>query len=343
MRIAIDRGAPEPAYRQIEGRGAAGTFVLGDDRRPPAETVAAARDRPQGEARRRDGAPDGGSRTGVIDFSGGGGDDSLFPFSAFLRGLGRRAASGRDSALGTADPRGEPAFRAAVSGVLASHGLAALPDDILATGGSQQAITLVAAALCSPGGAVLVEEPSYGAAIALFRELGLRPVPLPCDRDGPTESGIAAAMEKERSPLVYVMPTFRNPDGACMAEGRRRFLARAPALAAGFLVAPGPLGDRMARLKSLAGMACLKIVQGALADFIDAGSYRRHLRKACRRYAARRDALAAEVPDFYAESRAGAAGFVRLNFASMGEADIREGARRLGAAAAEALSAQPRT
>ena len=55
---------------------------------------------------------------------------------------------------------------------------------MLITSGSQQALTLVASVLLEPGDRVLVEEPSYLAALQCFALARAIAVPVPCDDDG---------------------------------------------------------------------------------------------------------------------------------------------------------------
>ena len=161
---------------------------------------------------------------GIIDFSGGGGDDSLFPFPAFLRGLKTRHREAPSGLLGFPDPAGEWSLRTSIAHICASQGLLLPPEEILITGGSQQVLTLAANALASGGDTVLVEEPTYAKAITLFRALGLRVVGLPCDAQGPVLEHFQGLVEAHHPKFAYLIPNFRNPTGSCMGASRRRRL-----------------------------------------------------------------------------------------------------------------------
>ena len=84
----------------------------------------------------------------------------------------------------TRRPRATRALRAAIAQRLTARGLDTEADDLLITSGSQQALTLIATVLLEPGDRVLVEEPSYLAALQCFALAGAVAVPVACDDDG---------------------------------------------------------------------------------------------------------------------------------------------------------------
>ena len=63
-------------------------------------------------------------------------------------------------------------------------GLSVSPDNVLITSGSNQGLDLVNEIFLCPGDTVLVEQFSYGSALARLRKLGVRPVGIPLDDDG---------------------------------------------------------------------------------------------------------------------------------------------------------------
>jgi 2-aminoadipate transaminase len=163
------------------------------------------------------------ARPGVISFAGG------LPAPELFDAPGLRAAFAEALADGSAGhsvqystTEGNPELRAALAGRLTGRGLPTRADDLLVTSGSQQALTLVAAALLEPGDRVLVEEPSYLAALQAFALAGAVPVPVP-DDDGGLDPDAAAALAAEHRPkLLYTVPTFHNPTGRTLSLGRRQ-------------------------------------------------------------------------------------------------------------------------
>jgi GntR family transcriptional regulator/MocR family aminotransferase len=64
-----------------------------------------------------------------------------------------------------------------------------------------------------------------------------------------------------------------------------------PGLRLGFLIADGPVFDRLVRCKHVADIATSPLMQRVLQDYITVGRYRRHLRRICRAGRSRRDAM----------------------------------------------------
>jgi 2-aminoadipate transaminase len=127
-------------------------------------------------------------RPGVVSFAGGLPAPELFDVAglreAFATVLGDECA-GR--ALQYSTTEGDPALRSVIAERLTARGLDTEAQDLLITSGSQQALTLVAAVLLEPGDRVLVEEPSYLAALQCFALARAVAVPVPCDDEGLTQ------------------------------------------------------------------------------------------------------------------------------------------------------------
>ena len=76
------------------------------------------------------------------------------------------------------------------------------------------------------GRRVLVELPSYPAALDALRAVGGRLTPVPLRRDGWDVDAIEAITRDEAVALAYLMPDFHNPTGLVMdSDTRRRSLA----------------------------------------------------------------------------------------------------------------------
>jgi GntR family transcriptional regulator / MocR family aminotransferase len=159
---------------------------------------------------------------GVIPFESGTGDTRRFPladFRSIMRSVLQREGK---EALDYGETRGYAPLRRTISEILSLHGLQAGADDVLITSGSQQGLALVAQLLLRPGDSVVVERPTYAAALALFRAMGVRIVDVPVDRDGMRVDLLETALQRYHPRLIYTIPNFQNPTGACMSTGRRR-------------------------------------------------------------------------------------------------------------------------
>src|SRR5690349_20729500 len=124
-------------------------------------------------------------RPGVVSFAGGLPAPELFDLPG-LRDAFAAVLSAPDgpSALQYSTTEGNPALREAIAERLTARGLTTEANDLLITSGSQQALTLVSSVLLEPGDRVLVEEPSYLAALQCFELARASAVPVPCDDDG---------------------------------------------------------------------------------------------------------------------------------------------------------------
>ena len=122
-------------------------------------------------------------------------------------------------------PHGLPALRAALASVFSEDGLSTRPDQVLVTTGAHQAINLCASLFVRPGDIVVVEAPTYPGCVDAFASAGARFVGLPVDGDGVVLDDLEALLARAHVAAVYVMPTYQNPTGTCMAAHRRRRLA----------------------------------------------------------------------------------------------------------------------
>jgi len=94
------------------------------------------------------------------------------------------------------------------------------PGDVLVVQGGQAALGTALRAIASPGGAVLVESPTYIGAMAAARAAGLRPVPLPIEAGGIRIDFLARAFESTGARALYLQPWFSNPTGRVLASER---------------------------------------------------------------------------------------------------------------------------
>ncbi|MCM6776541.1 PLP-dependent aminotransferase family protein [Nocardia sp. CDC159] len=115
-------------------------------------------------------------------------------------------------------PLGIPVLRTAIADRYRARGVPTAPEQILVTGGGQQALSLIARALLGPGDRVLVEAPTYPGALEAFREVAA--VPRAC----PIGLG-----QVRSAALAYVISTCQNPTGAVLSTLARRALVESAA------------------------------------------------------------------------------------------------------------------
>ena len=126
------------------------------------------------------------------------------------------------------DTQGYPPLREYIAGRLAERrSMSVDPDDILLTEGSGQAIHFVTEALVDPGDIVIVDHFVYGGTLWSLRRFSADIRGVVSDEDGmlpdALESTIEHAVAEGRRPkMIYLIPTFQNPQAWTMPVERRR-------------------------------------------------------------------------------------------------------------------------
>jgi 2-aminoadipate transaminase len=111
------------------------------------------------------------------------------------------------------------------------YGVPAVPDNVLLTHGSQQALDLVGRIFIDPGDFVITSRPTYLGAIQAWNAYQARYHAVNLDDDGMVVDEIEHAYEKVladsgRPPkFIYVLPNFHNPGGTTLPLERREQLA----------------------------------------------------------------------------------------------------------------------
>ena len=217
-------------------------------------------------------------RPEVISFAGGLPAPDLIDVpglrASFAAVLAGNAGEGR---LQYSTTEGDPDLRRAVVGIEARRGIECDADDVLITTGSQQALGLVAHALLTPGAPVLVEEPSYLAALQVLRLHGAEPIGVDCDEGGIDPEALDRAAEESGASVVYLVPTFQNPTGRTLSAERREAVAEVIRRRGLWLIEDDPYGQLRFRgepqppLVTLPGMRERTIAISSLSKIVAPG------------------------------------------------------------------------
>ncbi len=177
---------------------------------------------------------------GIISLAGGLPSADTFPVVALQEATARVLREQPREALQYAASEGFAPLREWVAAELAGQGVAARPEQVLITTGSQQGLDLVGKVLIDPGSTVAVEAPTYLGALQAFAPYEPEFVAVAGDEAGPLPEALDAARGAR---FVYLLPNFQNPSGRCMPAARRLALvARAAALGLP-IVEDNPYGD----------------------------------------------------------------------------------------------------
>jgi GntR family transcriptional regulator/MocR family aminotransferase len=143
----------------------------------------------------------------------------LFPFETWARLSARFWRKPSPARLGYGDPAGDWQLRELIAAYLRnSRGLHCDPAQIIVTNGAQQAISLCAQLLVTPGARVAVENPGYRAAGHALAIAGAQLCGVAVDGEG---LNTAALEQIEECRLVYVTPSHQYPTGVTLSLARR--------------------------------------------------------------------------------------------------------------------------
>jgi GntR family transcriptional regulator / MocR family aminotransferase len=163
--------------------------------------------------------------TGVIVMSRGAADTRLFPATALARAYRSALRRHGRSLLFFGDPRGCPALREDLAGMLRrTRGLAVDADNILVTRGSQMAVDLIARSLFGPGDVIAVESLGYPHVWSALRLTGAQLVPIPVDESGLSVVALETFTRTNSIKAVYLTPHHQFPTTSVMSATRRQQL-----------------------------------------------------------------------------------------------------------------------
>jgi len=98
-------------------------------------------------------------------------------------------------------------------------------DNMLTLSGGQQGIDLMSKAFLNKGDTVLVEDPTYLAALQIFATYEANIVGVKSNDDGLDLEDLTAKINKHKPKFLYVVPTFSNPTGKTYSIEIRKGIA----------------------------------------------------------------------------------------------------------------------
>lgn len=163
------------------------------------------------------------SDPGIISFAGGLPNPISFPQEDLLKSMERIVKTYGSSVFQYSITAGLPELRQYIADRYNRiFGLALTIENIIITTGSQQALDLIGKVLLNKGDGVIVEKPTYLAAIQAFSMQQPVFYPVELTEEGMDSEQLAEALENPVK-FIYAIPDFQNPTGlAYSAENRKR-------------------------------------------------------------------------------------------------------------------------
>lgn len=159
----------------------------------------------------------------IISFGGGLPSADSFPMEDLKSILKELADNLTPGLLQYGETEGYRPLREEVAKLMAGKGVNVSVDDVLITSGSQQGLDLIAKSFINPGDKIVVESPTYLAALQTFRMYGAEFIEAPVDADGVIAEELDRILASEENvKLIYMIPTFQNPSGRTVTAERRQ-------------------------------------------------------------------------------------------------------------------------
>jgi len=166
------------------------------------------------------------SQPGIIAFSGGTPAEEFLPVSAIHNAINHVLARDGAAAVAYEETEGYPPLRATVSEYSATLGIRCKPEQVLITGGCQQALDLAMQALLGEGDVLLTTNPTYLGILDLARIRRVQVIGVDMDEGGMRMDALENAIANHKPRMIYIAPTNHNPTGTVMSLHRRRHLLR---------------------------------------------------------------------------------------------------------------------
>lgn len=163
----------------------------------------------------------------VISLAGGMPDPTTFPTEELNEVVKQILAKNSACALQYSSTEGLTELREFILNWLDEAKEKAGLDNIMITSGSQQGLDLVSKVLLNPGDTLIVELPSYLAALNAFRSYGGEMAGIPMDDEGMQidileETLTKLKNDRKKVKFIYTISNFQNPAGVTMSLARRK-------------------------------------------------------------------------------------------------------------------------
>ncbi len=161
----------------------------------------------------------------IISFAGGLPNPDSFPVKEVQEAVTNVLTSNGEEILQYSTTEVYQPLREYIASRYKKNGLKVHPDQVLITNGSQQGIDLTGKIFLNKDDNVLVESPTYLAAIQSFGLMEARFKSVPLLEDGADLDAVKRSLDENRIKLFYSVTNFQNPTGITYSQKKREMLA----------------------------------------------------------------------------------------------------------------------
>ena len=151
----------------------------------------------------------------------------LFPIEEFKQSLIEVLDRDKGKAFVYPEINGYEPFRISISSFLnKNYHMNVDKDRVVVISGGQQGIDIITKTLVSPGDYILVENPTYSAAIASFKSRGAKIIGIPILEDGIDIDVLDEYAKKYKPKFLYMMTNYQSPTTYSYSEKKKKELIR---------------------------------------------------------------------------------------------------------------------
>lgn len=150
-----------------------------------------------------------------------------FPFDDLARCGARAMRRLKPSKITDALTAGDLHLRDQLRRRYALHGIQLSADELIITNGALEALNLCLQAVTRPGDVVVVESPTFYAALQTLERLHLKALEVKTDPvEGVDLNALATLLKRHKVAACWFMPTLQNPLGTLMSDDKKRALVK---------------------------------------------------------------------------------------------------------------------
>jgi 2-aminoadipate transaminase len=156
----------------------------------------------------------------VISFAGGMPSPDIFPVDELVKTCEKVLLEYGSDALQYSLTEGYRPLKEMICRHTSRYSIKIIPENVLITSGSQQALDLIGKIFINPGDKVLVEAPTYLGAIQAWKAYGAEFIQVAMDEYGMIPESMEEAL-RTGPKFIYLLPNFQNPTGITLILERR--------------------------------------------------------------------------------------------------------------------------